>query len=149
MIPGSGYERVDSSALVNPQATKIGQIFAAGAAEHPGKSGFRLLPVGLDGFAMRMQMIERAERSIDMQYYIIQVDDTGRLLTDALLSAADRGVRVRILLDDATTTEREATIHALGAHPQIEVRLFNPYFYRGYSSIVRGMEFVTNSTRLD
>ena len=149
MIPGSGYQRVESSALANPEATKLGQLFAAAAREHPGQSAFRLLPVGLDGFAMRMQMVERAERTIDLQYYIIQEDDTGRLLTDALLSAADRGVRVRILLDDATTTEREATIHALGAHPDIEVRLFNPYFYRGYSAVVRGAEFLVNSTRLD
>ncbi|MEP7084783.1 MAG: phospholipase D family protein [Betaproteobacteria bacterium] len=149
MIPGSDYERVESSALANPQATKIGQLFAAEASAHPGKSAFKLLPVGLDGFAMRMQMIERAERTIDLQYYIVQEDDTGRLLTDALLSASDRDVRVRILLDDATTTKREATIHSLAAHPQIQVRLFNPYFYRGYSTVIRGMEFVTNSTRLD
>ena len=98
---------------------------------------------------MRMQMVDRAERTLDIQYYIIQEDDTGRLLTDALIRAADRGVRVRIMIDDATTTEREATIHTLSAHPGIELRLFNPYFYRGFSTVVRGAEFALNSTRLD
>ena len=149
LIPGSDYPRPESTSLANPETTKAGQTFAAAALAHPGKSAFRLLPAGLDGFATRMQMIESAERTIDLQYYIIQIDDSGRLLTEALVRAADRGVRVRILLDDSTTSQREAAIHVLAAHPQIQIRLFNPFFFRGQIPVSRHVEFILNTTRLD
>jgi cardiolipin synthase C len=149
LIPGSGYPRLESAALPNPETTKIGRSFAAAAREQAGKSAFRLLPAGLDGFAIRMQMADGAERTLDLQYFIIQEDDTGRLLTGALLRAADRGVRVRILVDDSNESERDAALHALAAHPSIEIRRFNPYFYRGHVGVIRTVEFMLNSTRLD
>jgi phosphatidylserine/phosphatidylglycerophosphate/cardiolipin synthase-like enzyme len=69
-------------------------------------SGFRLLVDGADSFAMRLQIAEKAEKTLDVQYFVLQQDDTGQLLLGALLAAADRGVRVRILLDDAPRHRR-------------------------------------------
>jgi len=75
--------------------------------ENGGRSGFRLLPTGLDAFVARAVLIDLADRTLDLQYYIFHPDDTGSLIIDRLIAAADRGVRVRILLDDwARSTRR-------------------------------------------
>ena len=79
------------------------QHVRAPAREHDGTSGFRIITVGVDGFLTRAQMIDAAERTLDLQYFIFRGDETGRLLTEALLHAADRGVRVRVLVDDGAT----------------------------------------------
>jgi phosphatidylserine/phosphatidylglycerophosphate/cardiolipin synthase-like enzyme len=97
--PGSDFPKTTSIALTRPEQTRIGQQLAAAKAEHAGLSGFRLLPVGIDSFLLRMEMAEAAARTLDVQYFLIQSDDTGQLLIQALLKAADRGVRVRVLLD--------------------------------------------------
>ena len=94
-------------------------------------------------------MINTAERTLDLQYFIFRQDETGQLLTDALLRAADRGVRVRLLIDDGDTLEGDEQIAALGTHPQIEIRIFNPFAYRGHAEILRAVEFAFNASRLD
>lgn len=99
--PGSDFAKTSSSALARPEQTRMGRQLAAAKAEHPGNSGFKLLPVGTDSFLLRMEMAQAAERTLDVQYFLIQSDDTGQLLIEALLKAADRGVRVRVLLDEA------------------------------------------------
>ena len=95
---------------------------------HPGKSGFHLLPIGLDAFAARALLAHRAEKSIDAQYYLLHNDLAGKLFLDVLLKAADRGVRVRLLVDDMALDEnKDLGAAALDAHPQIEIRVFNPF----------------------
>lgn len=113
-----------------------------------GRSAFRLLPTGLDAFVARAVLIELAERSLDLQYYIFHPDDTGSLIVDRLIAAADRGVRVRLLLDDWGTLEkRDATVAGIDAHPNIEVRLFNPYRHRwGFERVI---ELLTSFTRVN
>ena len=74
---------------------------------------------------------KRRQRTLDVQYFLIQSDDTGQLLIEALLKAADRGVRVRVLLDDAGSFGRDAQIRTLAGYPNVELRLFNPFEYRG------------------
>jgi putative cardiolipin synthase len=101
--PGSDFPRTVSMALPLAETTRLGQQFAAASREHGGYSGYRIIPVGADGFLMRMQMIDAAQRSLDLQYFIFRGDETGKLLTEAVLRAADRGVRVRILIDDGET----------------------------------------------
>jgi putative cardiolipin synthase len=96
-----------------------------------------------------MQMINAAERTLDIQYFIFRGDNTGRLLTDAVLRAADRGVRVRVLIDDGETVAGDEQIFALAAHPSIEVRVFNPFAYRGHIMLFRAVEFMFNASRLD
>ena len=134
--PGSGFPKVMSSALTQPEQTRLGSQFDTAAREHDGNSAFRLLSVGVDGFLARAQMIDAAERTLDLQYYIFRQDETGQLLTDALLRAADRGVRVRVLIDDGDTLQGDEQIAALGAHPKIEIRIFNPFAYRGHARAV-------------
>lgn len=147
--PGADYPRTASSALAQPEQTRLGRQFAAPAREHKGNSGFRFIPAGMDGFLVRMQMINAAERSIDLQYYIFRGDETGRLLTHAVLQAADRGVRVRLLVDDAETEPGDEQILKLEAHGSIEIRIFNPFAYRGHFMAWRAFEFMFNAGRLD
>jgi putative cardiolipin synthase len=147
--PGAGYPKSPSVALAHPEVTKLGAKFDRLANEHAGASGFRILPVGVDGFLVRAQMIEGAERTLDLQYYIFRGDTTGRLLTDGLLRAADRGVRVRVLVDDADTVAGDEQLLALADHPQVEIRVFNPFSYRGHSRAHRVLEFLLFSARLN
>src|ERR1019366_3285017 len=147
--PGSDYPKTPSVALAQPEQTSFGRQFADAAREHDGNSGFRMLAVGVDGFLTRVQMINTAERTLDLQYFIFRADETGQLLTEAALRAADRGVRVRVLVDDGETNAGNDQLAALDAHPQIEVRIFNPFAYRGNSTFFRVLEFTLSNARLD
>src|SRR5450631_1668909 len=147
--PGAGYPKIASMALAHPEETRLGAEFATAAREHAENSGFRIITVGVDGFLTRLQMIDAAERTLDLQYYIFRGDETGRLLTKALLRAADRGVRVRVLIDDGETIAGDVQILALNTHRAIEVRIFNPFAYRGHSRMLRAVEFLSNRSRLD
>jgi len=147
--PGSDYPKTISSALAQPEQTRFGRQFAHAAREHGGNSGFRMLAVGVDGFLTRVQMVNAAERTLDLQYFIFRADETGKLLTEAVLRAADRGVRVRVLFDDGETIKGDEQLAALDAHPRIEVRVFNPFAYRGHSMLFRAVEFTFSGSRLD
>jgi cardiolipin synthase C len=138
-----------SVALEHPEDTRLGAQFDSAARQRDGDSAFRIISVGVDGFLARAQMIDAAEKTLDLQYFIFRGDETGRLLTDALIRAADRGVRVRVLVDDGDTVAGDEQISALDAHPNIEIRIFNPFVYRGHSHLRRTIEFLFNSSRLD
>ena len=112
-------------------------------------SGFRLLVDGADSFALRLQIAEKAEKTLDVQYFVLQQDDTGQLLLGALLDAADRGIRVRILLDDALGIDGGATLRPLAAHPNIEIRIFNPFLARHEFAFLRGLEYLLQVGKLD
>jgi putative cardiolipin synthase len=113
------------------------------------ESGFRMLEEGIDGLAARLEIIDRAQQSLDLQYYIFHCDDSGLLIVQALLRAADRGVRVRILVDDGEAVAGDEKLFALAAHRSIEVRVFNPFDYRGHMAIVRALDFALHKRRLD
>jgi putative cardiolipin synthase len=147
--PGSDFPRTVSSALAHPEQTRLGNQFENAAREHDGNTGFRIIPVGADGFLTRIQMINAAERTLDLQYFIFRGDETGQQLTRAVLDAADRGVRVRVLVDDGETVAGDDQISMLEAHPSIEIRLFNPFAYRGNVQVFRAIEFALNASRLD
>ncbi|HEY8098871.1 MAG TPA: phospholipase D family protein, partial [Methylobacter sp.] len=147
--PGSEFSKTVSSALTHPELTRLGRQFEIAGREHHSNSGFRIIPAGADGFQIRMQMINAAEKTLDLQYFIFHEDVTGRLLTDAVLHAADRGVRVRVLIDDAEMTAGDDRIMALDAHPLIEIRIFNPFADRSYNMLFRSIEFMFNASRLD
>jgi len=146
--PGSSAPRPESVALTNPEQTKLGQRLEPRAREHPDLSGLRLIPNGVACFRARIEMAALAEKTLDVQYFAIQSDDTGRLFIESLLQAADRGVRVRILLDDSNAVGRDAEIGALTAHANIELRVFNPFTYRGSLEFMRAAEFALNEKRL-
>ena len=110
---------------LQPQVRRDTKL-AAELARHPGQSAILPLVDGNDALGARIDMIETAEHSIDLQYFLIKPDHAGALIATALLDAADRGVRVRFLLDDALTTANDSQIARLDVHPNINVRLFNP-----------------------
>jgi putative cardiolipin synthase len=122
--------RTESSALADTADTRLGRAIASQVAAHPGMSGIHPLADPLDAFAARALLADAAERSIDVQYYIWQGDISGLLLLDRLRAAAERGVRVRMLLDDNGTSGLDAILAAFDRHPGIEVRLFNPFANR-------------------
>jgi len=133
--PVSDYPRTPSYAIASAQETPLGKTLARAARAHPDQSGFRLIPSGSDAFMMRIALVEAAQRSIDLQYFSTHDDSTGKLLLETLLRAADRGVRVRMLLDDWNLDDFRAGVAALNTHPNIEIRVFNPYSTRDQSVV--------------
>ena len=142
------YERSDSFALQDTASTALGQAGREPLQDHPGQSAFRPLPGGVDALVARMVLAEAAERSLDVQYYIWHDDLTGRLFAHALLRAADRGVRVRILVDDVGTKANDEVLLSLDAHPQIEVRLFNPVASRTFRGLGMLSDFSRTNRRM-
>jgi putative cardiolipin synthase len=143
--PPRSYYRTPSVALEGPESTSLGQAFKTEMAANPGESGILLVPSGEWAFRSRAGLANLAERTIDVQYYIWEVDTTGRILAERLLRAADRGVRVRMLLDHITTKDTDFRFAGMAAHPNIEVRLFNPFETRGF----RNIELITDLNRLN
>ncbi|HZB90714.1 MAG TPA: phospholipase D family protein [Stellaceae bacterium] len=136
---------IESHALSDPQETRLGRVFEAEAARHPGLSGFDLITSGRTAFAARYAFARFAQRTIDAQYYLWAGDTVGRTMLEALLQAADRGVRVRLLLDDYQLEGAGLELATLNAHPNFEVRLFNPFTPRGFEAF----DFVTDFDRVD
>ena len=147
--PGAQYHKQASVAFAHPQDAHIAQVFAPAAAAHSGDSAFRILSRGIDGFSIRMQLIQQAQHALDLQYFIFRQDHSGQMITEALLQAADRGVHLRLLVDDGATLPGDGRIVLLAAHPNVEVRIFNPFAYRGNSTTLRAMEFALHHRRLD
>lgn len=119
-------DRALSSAIAADASTVLGQKMFAGMAEHPGKSGYIPLSGGFDALASRLELARQAQHSIDAQYYIWRGDVSGHLLLKALYDAAQRGVRVRLLLDDNGIVGMDGMLASLNRLENFEVRLFNP-----------------------
>ena len=120
------YEKNPSTAYATPQDTALGKVVSASLPSNHA-SGFRLLPTGGFAFDTRVALVRRAERTLDLQYYLFHDDEAGRALAREVLAAALRGVRVRVLLDDIATQGQDAMLAQLSAHPNFEIRLFNPF----------------------
>lgn len=142
------FPREHSVAIVDRSPTSIHDLFPSMQRAGAGESGFHALADGVGAFVTRVHLVRAAERSLDLQYYMINADDTGQLLVAELLDAADRGVRVRILLDDIYAASNDRVIATIDAHPQIEVRLFNPWTRRS-GMVGRALDFVLNPGRLN
>jgi putative cardiolipin synthase len=140
--------RTPSFALSDTEDTRLGQALAASKAANSGKDGIYALPSGRDAFALRMVLVDAAQRSLDLQYYIWKGDITGQLLFEQIWKAAERGVRVRLLLDDQQTRGLDATLAALDAHPNIEIRLFNPYANRAFRAGEIAVDFKRINRRM-
>ncbi len=137
--------RSATTALAETSGTRLGQALAEKIAANPGRTGVHPLFDPRDAFAARVLLAAAAERSIDVQYYIWHGDQVGHLLFESLWRAAGRGVRVRLLLDDLNTGGLDPVIAALDAHPDIEVRLYNPFARRG----ARMLDFLTDFARVN
>jgi len=137
--------RTATTAFADTAGTTLGRALATQAAANPGKTGIHAFRDPRDAFAARVLLAAAAERSLDVQYYQWNGDQVGYLLFEALWQAAERGVRVRLLLDDLGTVGLDPTIAALDAHPNIEVRLYNPVVQREF----RALNFLTDFTRVN
>src|SRR5882762_2391527 len=147
--PGAGRPRTPSSALEPSVENTLGKAFVPLAKSHGSDSGFRMLSAGIDGLTARVEMIDAAQGSLDIQTYIFRADVSGDVIARALLRAADRGVRVRVLTDDGEAIKGDERILSLAAKPGIEIRLFNPLRYRGHIRAIRVAEFLFDEGRLD
>ena len=134
-----------STAFLDTDATRLGRAITPRVAAHAGSSGIFALREAREAFAARALLAQAADRSLDVQYYIWRRDMTGTLLFESLHAAAERGVRVRLLLDDNNTSGLDTVLAALDSHPNIEVRLFNPFFIRK----PRALGYLTDFARLN
>jgi putative cardiolipin synthase len=125
-LPTIDREAIASQAIPLSPKTTLGHI-AQTSQPAPDLSGFRLMPLGLFSLDARLQLARRAEVSLDVQYYQFANDETGRLLLRALRDAAQRGVRVRVLIDDLYTSGEDPYWLSFAAYKNVEVRLFNPF----------------------
>lgn len=135
-------DRPETYALEPAADTLLGRAVVPPARQHPGKSGVVAIDDGRVAFAARILLARSAARSIDIQTFIWHGDATGTLLFEVVIRAAERGVRVRLLLDDANTAGLDPTLALLAAQPNIELRLYNPFVDRGS----RAMGFLTDFT---
>lgn len=142
-------EREPSNALADPTGTRLHSKLAPQVAAHPGRSGFLVLERGIDAFVARAALAEAADRTLDLQYYIVHGDTSGRLLLGRVYEAAERGVRVRLLIDDWTLADADEALAKLDAHPSIEVRLFNPTANRAWFSLRHWLEVIGDFARIN
>ena len=137
------YPRTPSSRLVAPESCALAQVLAAPAGDT--RSGFTLLSDPQPAYEARVALIAAAEQTLDLQYYIWDPDSAGTYLAVRLAEAAKRGVRVRVLIDDFTTSGHDMGLAMLNSLPNVEVRLFNPYGQRGG----RGLQMLGDFSRLN
>ena len=139
------YPKPETTVMTDTDDTHFGKQIAGLAEQHPGEAGFYPLSDGIDALASRLLMALRAERTIDAQYYLIKNDIVSHAFLNALLDAADRGVRVRLLVDDFLLGGFDTGMAALDSHPNFELRIFNPFANRS----MRFMDGVTSFSRIN
>jgi putative cardiolipin synthase len=137
-------QRPESRALTDTGETLLAKQIEPLTAAHPGESGFLVISDGVEAFGARLRIVNMGQRSIDAQYYIWHNDLTGNVLYNHLLAAADRGVRVRILLDDLDASGKDDILQKIDAHPNVEVRLYNPFSNRSFKT-----DFITDTDRVN
>jgi putative cardiolipin synthase len=145
-IDPSRYEKQSSYTIINDEPTKLDLYFAREVASHSliDETGFHPLDKGHDALLARLAIIETAQSSIDVQYYIFRDDEAGNLIAWRLFEAAERGVRVRLLLDDMQKYDDNDLLR-FSSHPNIEVRMFNPHHLRS----ARGIAMLSDFERLN
>jgi len=117
----------ESFAFETPADTPFGTFASQWQEIHPGQSGLYPLHLGQEAFSLRLGLIDQAQSSIDVQSFLMHDDLAGNLVASKLLEAADRGVRVRVLLDDMYTGGLDTALISVDTHPNIQIRLFNPF----------------------
>jgi putative cardiolipin synthase len=120
-------QRIASSKVVDTAGTRLGKAVTAWFERNQANAGIYRLDSGADALDARVGLVDCAEKTVDIQSYLIKDDLTGNLVALHLAAAADRGVRVRLLMDDALTEEVDAGLLSLDEHENIEVRVFNPF----------------------
>lgn len=131
-----------------PEATELGTL-AAAAAPYPRLSGLRLLASGEDALATLAALADHAQRTLDLQYYLMHDDASTRALLRHVHDAAERGVRVRVLLDDLNTAWADDALICLTRHPKIELRLYNPFPAGRGSTLTRILASIRDVRRIN
>jgi putative cardiolipin synthase len=135
-LPKHKIESIPETTLqVDTAQTTLAQIIQPLQEQHPDLTGYLVLFEPLEALATRLSLIDKAEKRLDLQYYIWDNDKVGSLALHALIRAADRGVKIRLLIDDNNAKSTEGIFLALAQHPNIEVKLFNPYRFRKYRAL--------------
>jgi cardiolipin synthase C len=141
-------EKSHSEALRDPTTTTLGRL-VAGEESNKNLSGIRLLSSGEEALADLIALADHAQRTLDIQYYIIQQNDSARLLLHHVRLAAERGVRVRLLVDDLNTAGEDRRFMHLGEHPNLEVRVFNPFPGGRFATWTRFVASATDIRRIN
>lgn len=126
-----GFDRPVTAAVQDTRETRLSQLYAPMLSARPGMNGLVPLPKGKPALAARATLARMAAKTIDAQYYLLHKDLTGMLFVNELLNAADRGVRVRLLVDDMGLWGRTKGAAAMAAHPNMDIRIFNPFSRKG------------------
>jgi putative cardiolipin synthase len=147
-LPERPMVRDQSDAIPASNATTLGRI-AAQFPEDADLSGLRALPQSVFALDTRLELIRRAQVSLDLQYYLLGNDQTGRLILRSLRDAAQRGVRVRLLLDDLYTASIDPLLLGLASYPNVEIRLFNPFTFAHSNPLFRYLNFLSDFKRLN
>jgi putative cardiolipin synthase len=125
------YPKTASTVVTDTDQTTAAKVSKEWRKADQSNNGFYPLIEGEDAFGARLALMDNAERSIDAQYFLMKPDDAGLVFAHTIMEAADRGVRVRFLLDDIFTTVDDRALIYLNEHPNIELRIFNPIARKG------------------
>jgi putative cardiolipin synthase len=150
-LPKEPPEKVETFGLKPTTAGVLAEVTSAIESQHGAEaSGFLLLDSNEDALRWRLALADSAEKTLDAQYFIWHGDASGLLLLNRVLDAAERGVRVRLLIDDLMMGGGDRTVAALCRHANVEIRIFNPWNVRsGGGAAGRGVEFATHMKRLN
>ncbi|ABB30327.1 phospholipase D/Transphosphatidylase [Geobacter metallireducens RCH3] len=138
-VPGARLSAAETTPVTLPLARSIQPLLSA----HPGKTGLYVLEKGEESLLARAWLADHATKSIDVQYFIWSSDNIGILASEALLRAAERGIRVRVLVDDLLIDAPPESLLALARHPNIDIRIYNPKMTVGTSKVKRFANVVT------
>jgi putative cardiolipin synthase len=138
-----------SHAIDEPQHTQLARRFATQLPSEPGLTGFRLLTSAQDALLARAALAEVAPRALDLQYCVVADDETSTVLLYQALRAAQRGVRVRLLIDDLDVGDRDSHLAILASHPNVQLRVFSPFAWRGSPSLAWALDYLTGGARLN
>lgn len=144
---GDGAELTNaegSDLMTDWDDTYLGRKTAAMTEGHPGESGFLLLDHGADALSWRLIAADAAEKTIDAQYFLWKDDAAGKIMMQRLVAAAERGVRVRVLIDDSMTDSDPHYLARFGAQSNVEVRLYKPFGPKHKSLVMRWVDYVAD-----
>ena len=135
MVHGAGL----AAAPGDPRAFVDAELLA-----HPGQTASMVLDRGEQALLARAWLVEHARHSVEVQYFIWSTDNVGILASEALLRAAERGVHVRVIVDDLLMDAPDKSLLALARHPNIDIRIYNPVHSVGVPWYRRLLNLVTN-----
>lgn len=144
-LPKQTPQPIEYAFDTETQQTSLAQIILPLREQNPDLTGYHVLYDPLEAIAARIHLIDKAEKTLDLQYYIWDNDKIGSLALHSIIKAADRGVKVRLLMDDNNAKKMEGIYLALDQHKNIDVRLYNPYRFRHY----RAMDMVLDLKRIN